>query len=411
NLDGFAAVLPEDQGSDTGSASPLVTVSLTEMDRWILSVLHSLIQEVDNAYAEMEPTRAARAIQDFTDMHLSNWYVRLSRRRFWKDGLSQDKAAAFQTLHQCLLTVAHLMAPLAPFYAEVLYSDLLGLGSSKAASPSKTEPGSWPCSVHLSRMPQPAINLISVDLERRMEWTQAVCSLALSLRKKAGIRVRQPLSRLGLILPAGFTEESLSSMIDLIRSEVNVKSVVWAGGDSFRIQRKVRPNFRRLGPKYPTVIQQMGPALQAISSEQVEEFLNNGFLELELDGVHCRLETEDLEVLTQDIEGWQVASEGAITVALDTALTPDLEREGLARELVNRVQKQRKDMGLDLTDRIVLHWETLPGMMAVVEEFGAYITGEVLADRLQPLAPTRKTAIQVDLEGLILQIDVEKVEK
>nr|MBM3931469.1 isoleucine--tRNA ligase [Sphingomonadales bacterium] len=411
NLDGFTAVLPEGKGSAMGSASPLVTASLTEMDRWILSVLHSLIQEVDNAYAEMEPTRAARAIQDFTDMHLSNWYVRLSRRRFWKDGLSQDKAAAFQTLHQCLLTVAHLMAPLAPFYAEVLYSDLLGLGSSKAAVPSKAEPGSWPCSVHLSRMPQPAIDLISVDLEGRMEWTQAVCSLALSLRKKAGIRVRQPLSRLGLILPSGFTEESLSSMLDLIRSEVNIKSVVWAGGDSFRIQRKVRPNFRRLGPKYPTVIQQLGPALQAIPSEQVEEFLNNGFLELELDGVHVRLETEDLDVLTQDIKGWQVASEGAITVALDTALTPDLEREGLARELVNRVQKQRKDMGLDLTDRIVLHWETLPGMREVVEEFGAYIAGEVLADRLQPLVQTRETAIQVDLEGLILQIDVEKVEK
>ncbi|MFM7746480.1 MAG: class I tRNA ligase family protein, partial [Bacteroidota bacterium] len=147
NLDGFAAVHPEDQGTVTGSASPLVTASLTEMDRWILSVLHSLIQEVDNAYAEMEPTRAARAIQDFTDMHLSNWYVRLSRRRFWKDGLSQDKAAAFQTLHQCLLTVAHLMAPLAPFYAEVLYSDLLGFGSSMTASPSNSEPGSWPCSV------------------------------------------------------------------------------------------------------------------------------------------------------------------------------------------------------------------------------------------------------------------------
>ena len=411
NLDGFEAVQYSTRPYVPSSPNVSIIMSTTEMDRWILSVLHSLVKEVNDAYSEMEPTRAARAIQDFTDLHLSNWYVRLSRRRFWKDGLNEDKAAAFQTLHQCLLTVAHLMAPLAPYYAEVLYGDLLGFRSPNPLKASGVGPGSYPNSVHLSRMPHPDLNQISVDLERRMEWTQAVCSLALSLRKKAGIRVRQPLSRLGLILPTGFTEVDLTSMLDLIRSEINIKSLVWAGGDAFRIQRKVRPNFRRLGPRYPTVIQKLGPVLQAIPSEQVEEFLRRGFLELELDGVFCRLEAEDLEVLTQDIAGWQVASEGAITVALDTTLTEELEREGLARELINRVQKQRKDLGLELTDRIVLHWETLPGIREVMDEFGAYIAGEVLAESLQPLGQSRETAIQVDLEGLVLFIDVEKVEK
>jgi len=398
NLDGFNAVQ---------SLAPSPSNSAVELDRWILSMLNSLVKVVNAAYTEMEPTRAARAIQDFIDLHLSNWYVRLSRRRFWKDGLSEDKATAFHTLHQCLLTVAHLMAPLAPFYADVLYRDLLGLNPQNTSA----SPEVFPISVHLSRMPQPDPAQILADLEGRMQWTQGVCSLALSLRKKAGIRVRQPLSRLGLILPAGYSEEDLASMLELIRSEINIKTVVWAGGDAFRIHRKVRPNFRRLGPRYPTVIQKLSLTLQAIPSEQVEEFLRTGSFDLEVDGVLCRLETEDLEVLTQDIAGWQVVSEGAITVALDTTITSELEREGLARELINRVQKQRKDMGLELSDRIVLHWEPVDGMVEVMDGFGAYIAGEVLAESLQPLYQHRETSFQVDLEGLMMQIDVEKVDK
>lgn len=408
NLDGFE-VSPGQAfpvaASGAAAASP--AGSATEMDQWILSMLNSLVKEVNEAYSEMEPTRLARVIQEFTDLHLSNWYVRLSRRRFWKDGLSEDKAVAFHTLHRCLLTISHLMAPLAPFYAEVLYRDLLGLGAHQTPT---SNPG-LPVSVHLSRMPQPDAALISVDLEQRMQWAQGICSLALSLRKKAGIRVRQPLSRLGLILPSGHTEEELASMLDLIRSEINIKSVVWAGGEAFRIQRKVRPNFRRLGPRYPAMIQKLGPVLQAISSDQVEEFLLSGFLELEVDGVHCRLEGEDLEVLTQDIAGWEVASDGSITVALDITLTPELEREGLARELINRVQKHRKDMGLELSDRIVLHWEPVPGLEEVIREYGSYIAGEVLAVSLQPLQVGRESAVQVDLEGLTMQLDVEKVDK
>jgi isoleucyl-tRNA synthetase len=396
NLDGFVV-----------HDKPWQTEMNTELDRWILSMLNSLVQEVNTAYDDMEPTRAARAIQDFTDLHLSNWYVRLSRRRFWKDGLSEDKAAAFHTLHQCLLTVSHLMAPLAPFYAEVLYRDLLGLGSHLPLLSIHDNPDS----VHLSAMPSANPMEISADLEGRMQWTQVVCSLALSLRKKAGIRVRQPLSRLGLILPSGYLEADLTSMLELIRSEINIKTVVWAGGDSFRIQRKVRPNFRRLGPRYPTIIQKLGPALHELSPERVEEFLHAGYLELVVEGVHCRFEQDDLEVLTQEIAGWQVASEGAITVALDITLTPGLVREGIARELINRVQKQRKDMGLQLSDRIILHWEPVPGLQEVMEEFGAYVAGEVLAERLLVMRIPGKTAFQVDLEGLVLHLDVEKVDK
>jgi isoleucyl-tRNA synthetase len=400
NLDGFNA-------AQVDAFPAAASDSATEMDQWILSLLNSLVKEVNEAYTGMEPTRAARAIQDFTDLHLSNWYVRLSRRRFWKDGLSQDKTVAFCTLHHCLLTISHLMAPLAPFYSDVLYRDLLGSGPCQASELASR----MPVSVHLSRMPQPDPTRISADLEQRMQWAQGVCSLALSLRKKTGIRVRQPLSRLGLILPSGYTEEEMTSMLELVRSEINIKTVVWAGGEAFRIQRKVRPNFRRLGPRYPAVIQKLGPALQAIPSEQVEDFLRIGFLELEVDGVLCRLEAEDLEVLTQDIAGWEVASEGSITVALDITLTPELEREGLARELINRVQKQRKDMGLELSDRINLHWEPVPGMEEMIKEFGDYIAGEVLAVSLQPLCQSMESAIEVDLEGLIVHLNVEKVDK
>ncbi|MFN4765626.1 MAG: isoleucine--tRNA ligase [Bacteroidota bacterium] len=393
NLDGF----------DPQAEPPALEADaegLHEMDRWILSRLHSLIHEAVTAYEEMEPTRAARAIQEFTDEHLSNWYVRLCRRRFWKDGKSRDKWNAFATLHQCLRTLSQLMAPLAPFYADRLYRDLMGAGSGNA-----------PMSVHLDRMPQADRNKMNLELEQRMQWAQQVCSLALSLRKKAGIRVRQPLQRLGLVPPAGLDTDSLGSMLDLIRNEVNIKEIVWTGTGDLQIQRKLRPQFRRLGPRYPTVIQKLGAALEQISAQEVQGFLDKGLLELRVDDVKCVLDAEDLEVITLDIPGWQTASEGTLTVALDSTLSPSLVLEGTARELVNRIQKIRKDRGYELTDRIHLILEDLPVVQDLVEEHGASMANEVLAlDIQQGLPSSREGAEVLDLEGLVIRVFVDKVD-
>lgn len=393
NLDGF----------DPQAEPPALEADaegLHEMDRWILSRLHSLIHEAVTAYEEMEPTRAARAIQEFTDEHLSNWYVRLCRRRFWKDGKSRDKWNAFATLHQCLRALSQLMAPLAPFYADRLYRDLMGAGSGNA-----------PMSVHLDRMPQADRNKMNLELEQRMQWAQQVCSLALSLRKKAGIRVRQPLQRLGLVPPAGLDTDSLGSMLDLIRNEVNIKEIVWTGTGDLQIQRKLRPQFRRLGPRYPTVIQKLGAALEQISAQEVQGFLDKGLLELRVDDVNCVLDAEDLEVITLDIPGWQTASEGTLTVALDSTLSPSLVLEGTARELVNRIQKIRKDRGYELTDRIHLILEDLPVVQDLVAEHGASMANEVLAlDIQQGLPSSREGAEVLDLEGLVIRVFVDKVD-
>jgi isoleucyl-tRNA synthetase len=393
NLDGF----------DPQAEPPALEADaegLHEMDRWILSRLHSLIHEAVTAYEEMEPTRAARAIQEFTDEHLSNWYVRLCRRRFWKDGKSRDKWNAFATLHQCLRALSQLMAPLAPFYADRLYRDLIGAGSGNA-----------PMSVHLDRMPQADQTKMNLELEQRMQWAQQVCSLALSLRKKAGIRVRQPLQRLGLVPPAGLDTDSLGSMLDLIRNEVNIKEIVWTGTGDLQIQRKLRPQFRRLGPRYPTVIQKLGTALEQISAQEVQGFLDKGLLELRVDDVNCVLDAEDLEVITLDIPGWQTASEGTLTVALDSTLSPSLVLEGTARELVNRIQKIRKDRGYELTDRIHLILEDLPVVQDLVAEHGASMANEVLAlDIQQGLPSSREGAEVLDLEGLVIRVFVDKVD-
>jgi len=248
-------------------------------------------------------------------------------------------------------------------------------------------------------------------LEYRMQWAQQVCSLALSLRKKAGIRVRQPLQRLGLVPPAGLDTDSLASMLDLIRNEVNIKDIVWTGTGDLQIQRKLRPQFRRLGPRYPTVIQKLGAALEQISALEVQGFLDKGRLELCVDDVNCVLEVEDLEVITLDIPGWQAASEGTLTVALDTSLSPALILEGTARELVNRVQKIRKDRGFELTDRILLTLEDLPVVAELVSVHGASMANEVLAQEIQQGLPSSREGAEVlDLEGLVIRVFVDKVD-
>jgi isoleucyl-tRNA synthetase len=291
------------------------------------------------------------------------------------------------------------MAPLAPFYADQLYRDLRG---KQAAV--------FPSSVHLDWMPQPNASLVDSVLEQRMQWAQEVCSLALSLRKKSGIRVRQPLQRLGLVPPPHLDTKHLDTMLDLIRSEVNIKEIVWTGSGELQIKRQLRPQFRRLGPRYPTVIQKLGAVLEKISPQQVDDFLNNGLMELMVDDVQCVLENQDLEVITLDIPGWLTASEGTLTVALDTQLTPALVMEGHARELVNRVQKIRKDRGYELTDRIRLVVEDLPVVRDLLEEHGATLANEVLATEIRRGLSGHEDSELLDLEGLEIRVFVEKVE-
>ena len=339
-----------------------------EIDRWILSELNSLILEVDNAYQSYEPTRAGRAIAEFVDAHLSNWYVRLSRRRFWKSEDNQDKLSAYQTLYTCLETVARLSSPIAPFFSEQLYRDLNNVtGRNKAES------------VHLTDFPEANTTYIDKALEERMEAAQLISSLVLSLRKKANIRVRQPLSK--IMIPV--KDESMKTQIEkvshLIKSEVNIKEIEFLSPDNNILVKNVKPNFKTLGKKYGKQMKQIQAYFTNMSQEEIHAFEKNNGTHLNVDGVDVELILEDALISTQDIPGWAVTSQDDLTVALDMTITNELMQEGLAREIVNRVQNLRKTGGFEVTDRIELLIEKNDKIDAAIEKFGDYICTETLA--------------------------------
>jgi isoleucyl-tRNA synthetase len=339
-----------------------------EIDRWILSELNSLILEVDNAYQSYEPTRAGRAISEFVDAHLSNWYVRLSRRRFWKSEDNQDKLSAYQTLYTCLETVARLMSPIAPFFSEQLYRDLNNVtGRNKAES------------VHLTDFPEANKTFIDKALEERMEMAQLVSSLVLSLRKKANIRVRQPLSKIMVPVKDENMKTQLEKVSHLIKSEVNIKEIEFLSPDNNILVKNVKPNFKTLGKKYGKQMKQIQAYFTNMSQEEIHQFEKNNGTHLNVDGVDVELTLEDALISTQDIPGWAVTSEGDLTVALDMTITDELMQEGLAREIVNRVQNLRKTGGFEVTDRIELLIEKNEKTDAAVEKFGDYICTETLA--------------------------------
>ena len=342
-----------------------------EIDRWILSELNSLILNVDQAYSEYEPTRAGRAIADFVDAHLSNWYVRLSRRRFWRSDDSKDKLSAYQTLYTCLETVARLSSPIAPFFSEQLYRDLNNATGRNAAE-----------SVHLTDFPVADEKLIDKDLEERMEAAQLISSLVLSLRKKANIRVRQPLSKIMIPVANEAMKAQLEKISHLIMSEVNIKGIEFLAPDNNILVKNVKPNFKTLGRKYGKQMKQIQTYFANMSQDEIHAFERNNGVHLDVDGVDVELTLEDALISTQDIPGWAVTSEGNYTVALDMTITEELFNEGLARELVNRVQTLRKNTGLEVTDRIeifVAHDEKLD---PAVEQYKAYICGETLAEAI-----------------------------
>lgn len=369
-----------------------------ESDQWILSALHSLIQEVDAAYSDYDPTRAARAIQEFTIEQLSNWFVRLSRRRFWKGEMNADKQSAYETLYQCLHTVCILMSPVAPFLPEQLYRNLT------AGQPQ----GSCPESVHLCDWPVVQPNWIRPELEQRMQAAQDICSLVRSLRRKVDIKIRQPLSR--ILIPA--TDPALASQIrkveDLIRSEVNVKTIELITDDSGVVVKKAKPNFKVLGPKAGPMLKEVGAQIQAWDANTIREIEQKGVVSVKAGEKTMEITREEVEILSEDIPGWSVAGNGRLTVALDISLTPELIREGYAREFVNRIQNLRKDTGLEVTDRISLLISHHPDWAEALSEFKPYICTETLADDLQT-APEVTEGMEVEINEVPCFIRITKV--
>lgn len=346
----------------------------TEIDRWILSKLNSLIQEVDEDFSQYEPTSAGRKIQIFTEDHLSNWYVRLCRRRFWKGEYAQDKIAAYQTLYTCLLTISKLMSPIAPFYADWMYRQLVGVTGDESYE-----------SVHLSYFPVARHDDIDQDLEQRMHIAQQVSSLVLSLRKKHQIRVRQPLTK--IVVPEGDERfnRQIEAVRDLILSEVNVKELELLPDEGSLFKKRAKPNFKTLGRRLGKDMKAGQAAILAMTDEDIRAFEGSGQHRLEINGHSYTLDTEDIELVAEDIPGWEVASDEGIVVALDTSLTPSLIREGIARELVNRIQNMRRDSGLEVTDRIRVSIQALDDIDAAVSDYGDYIAAEVLADDIAVL--------------------------
>ena len=342
-----------------------------EIDRWVLSELNSLITVVDTAYAEYEPTRAARAIQEFVDEHLSNWYVRVCRRRFWKGEYTSDKVAAYQTLYRCLEVVAQLMSPIAPFFADRLFGDL-----NKVTGRHKDG------SVHLSLLPSADSLLVDKSLEERMELAQKISSMTLALRKKVNIRVRQPLQKIMVPVLEPGLKEKIESVRSLILAEVNVKDIDYITDTTGILVKKVKPNFKVLGKKAGPLMKALADAITLLGQEHIASLEQNGVLTVEASGTPFEVTLEDVEIISQDIPGWEVNTEGKLTVALDVTITEPLREEGIARELVNRIQNIRKDKGFDVTDRISVKIKDNGLVARSVNNNLNYICSEILASSL-----------------------------
>lgn len=368
-----------------------------EIDRWVISLLNSLIMEVEEAYTSYEPTRAARAIQEFVDEHLSNWYVRLCRRRFWRGELNTDKLAAYQTLYRCLEVISQLMAPIAPFYADRLFRDLNETTGRQSAD-----------SVHLALFPKADAKLIDKALEGRMQLAQDICSMVLSLRKKENIRVRQPLQKIMVPVLDPQQQAQIEAVAELIMSEVNVKEIEFLTDSSGVITKKIKPNFKTLGPKYPKQMKGIAAVLAGFTQAQIADLERNNGVALDVDGTLCTLTREDVDILSEDIPGWLVASAGKLTVALDITVTEELKNEGIARELVNRIQKLRKDSDFEVTDRISVRLEDDEFVKAAVREFKAYICGEILATDLELVKTFDEEPQEIEVDEHTLRIVVKR---
>ena len=367
-----------------------------EIDRWILSELHTLIQLVDEAYADYEPTKAARAISDFVQENLSNWYVRLCRRRFWKGEYGTDKIAAYQTLYTCLMTVAKLSAPIAPFFMDRLYKDL-----NEATSAEKYS------SVHLAEFPKFVENFVDKSLESKMLKAQTVSSLVLSLRKKEMIKVRQPLQKVMIPVLDEVQRAEIEAVSDLIKAEVNVKEIQLLDDASGVLVKQIKPNFKALGPKFGKDMGLISKEIQSFSQEQIAEIERNGEISIVISGNNVNLTTQDVEISSQDIEGWLVANSNGITVALDITISDELRKEGIARELVNRIQNIRKDSGFEVTDKIKVTMLKDGIIQQAIEANSDYIKSETLTEELV-FAESIDNGTEIEFDELRTKILISK---
>lgn len=385
NVDGFSGEEPE------------VPVSQRpEIDRWIISLLNTLIKDVDAALADYEPTKAARAISDFVGDNLSNWYVRLNRRRFWAGEMTQDKLSAYQTLYACLKTVAMLMAPISPFFADKLYQDLTREDKS----------------VHLALFPVADDTVIDKTLESHMSIAQTCTSMTLALRRKSNNKVRQPLTSIMIPAVDEAQKMAIEAMSDLIKNEVNVKELQIVDSDNGILVKRVKPDFKKLGPKFGKMMKQAAAAIQGLSQAQIAQLERDGAISLDIDGNSVNIEAADVEIISEDIPGWLVANEGNVTVALDVTVTPELRREGIARDLINRIQNIRKSRDYQITDRILIKIENNEFTNDAVNAFKDYIASQVLADDIQICgveAPKDDEILDIDDVKVIINIEKSNI--
>jgi isoleucyl-tRNA synthetase len=369
-----------------------------EIDRWIISLLNSLIREVGRCFDDYDLTRAGRAIQDFVTENLSNWYVRLNRKRFWGGEYDKDKLAAFQTLYKCLETVSMLAAPIAPFYMDRLFTDL-----------NNTTGHFREDSVHLTMFPVFDEALIDKDLEERMEIAQKISSMILGLRRKVNIKVRQPLARILIPVHDDVFRRKFEAVRDLILAEVNVKSVEYIDDTSSILVKKVKPDFKLLGPRYGRLMKEIGKVISELSQQEIASFERSGKLSIEIDGRNVELSTGDVEIISEDIPGWQVANDGKLTVALDVSVTDELRYEGIAREFVNRIQNFRKESGFDVTDKITVLIEDHELIREAINRHSAYIGSQTLATRVEVVGKfTNGNVREIEIDDVPIKIAVSR---
>ena len=390
NVDGF-----------TGSEKQIPNDRRPEIDRWILSLLNSLVAEVTEALDDYEPTKAARAIEEFVNDNLSNWYVRLNRKRFWAGEMDDDKLSAYQTLYQCLKTVALLMAPFAPFYSDRLYKDL--------TAPAM-EGGEGFASVHTTDFPESDEALIDKSLEDRMALAQKITSNVLALRRKTNIKVRQPLQTLLVSVATDSQKDGVKALENLIKNEVNIKDLKIVDNEESGLVKKVKADFKKLGPKYGKIMKQLGNAIANMQQSEIALLEKNGRFSFESIEGAPEITTEDVDIFAEDIPGWQVANDGDITVALDVTVTPELKSEGMARELINRIQNLRKSSGLEITDKIKVTLSDLPEIKDAIQAFGDFIATQVLAKEiLLSDSLSDEGGVDLDIEDLDAKVKIEKL--
>ncbi len=380
----------------TYSEADIPLAERSEIDRWILSELHTLIKNVDEYYNDYEPTKATRAISDFVQENLSNWFVRLSRRRFWKGDYQEDKISAYQTLYTCMLTVAKLGAPVAPFFMDRLYKDLV-TGTQKETFES----------VHLAHFPEYNEAFVDKALEHKMQKAQIVSSLVLSLRQKEKIKVRQPLQRIMIPVLNDAERNEINDIAELVKSEVNVKEIELIDDASGILVKQIKPNFKALGPRFGKDMKLIANKIQGFDQETIKILEQTGHFDLEINNKIITLETEDVEISSQDIEGWLVANSGSLTVALDVTITPELKKEGIARELVNRIQNIRKDSGFEVTDKIQIVFQKNETVQEAVATNETYIKNETLTETIE-FAKDIINGTEIAFDDIATQLIIKK---